>query len=37
MKKNSVDRRDFLKGIAGSAGAMSAFPIAEFYEQPRTI
>ncbi len=30
MKKTSVDRRDFLKGIAGSAGVMSAFPLQSF-------
>jgi predicted dehydrogenase len=34
MKKDSVDRRHFLKGIAGSAGAMSAFPLEEFVNNP---
>ncbi|HEY2360759.1 MAG TPA: twin-arginine translocation signal domain-containing protein, partial [Candidatus Angelobacter sp.] len=34
MKKNSVDRRNFLKGIAGSAGAMSAFPLQSFVNNP---
>lgn len=34
MKKNSVDRRDFLKGIAGSAGVMSAFPLQSFMNNP---
>jgi len=34
MEKNSVDRRNFLKGIAGSAGAMSAFPLQSFVNNP---
>src|SRR5689334_17978697 len=34
MKKDSVGRRDFLKGIAGSAGAMSAFPLGKFINNP---
>ncbi len=34
MKKTSVDRRDFLKGIAGSAGVMSAFPVQSFVNNP---
>ncbi len=34
MKKPSVDRRDFLKGIAGSASVMSAFPLQQFVNNP---
>jgi predicted dehydrogenase len=34
MKKNSVDRRDFLKGMAGSASVMSAFPLQKFMNNP---
>ena len=34
MKKKGVDRRNFLKGIAGSAGAMSAFPLQSFMNNP---
>jgi predicted dehydrogenase len=34
MRKNNVDRRDFLKGIAGSAGVMSAFPLQSFAGNP---
>jgi predicted dehydrogenase len=34
MKRTSVDRRDFLKGIAGSAGVMSAFPLQSLAGNP---
>src|SRR3954453_8201808 len=34
MKKNTVDRRDFLKGMAGSASVMSAFPLQKFMNNP---
>src|SRR5215470_12793936 len=36
MKKDNVGRRDFLKGIAGSAGAMSTFPLERFIHNPVT-